>query len=83
MFGELALPFDAGKHPIEGIHKLGSVDPATVVAIEHDGHFISINIVDLRAGDVLMFRRPDGWTGRLQSNFDVIVRYQAALLPVD
>jgi hypothetical protein len=83
MFGELALPFDAGKHPIEGTHKLGSVDPATVVAIEHDGHFISINIVDLRAGDVLMFRRPDGWTGRLQSNFDVIVRYQAALLPVD
>jgi hypothetical protein len=30
-----------------------------------------------------MFRRPDSWTGRLQSNFDVIVRYQAALLPVD
>jgi hypothetical protein len=83
MFTELALPFSAKNHTLENLAEISAGARASLVAVKSERHYLSLNIHDLRAGDVFLYRRPDGWAASLQSRFDVIIRYQAAILKAE
>ena len=78
MPGELGLPFDPKKTPVEGLREIAVGNEATTVAIKHASSLLTLNVNDLRGGDVFLFRRPDG--GSWWKWADPIERYQSLLL---
>ena len=80
MVAEFALPFSATTHAIENLPEVQLDEKMTLVAVRVERNLVSINVHDLRPGDVFLFRRPDGWVANIRSRFDVIVRYQEAIL---
>lgn len=80
MFAELAIPFSAKKNNFDLLPQISAGTQTTLVAIRAEDHSVTINIHDLRPGDVFLFRRPEGLVAGIASRLDVIVKYQAAIL---
>lgn len=55
MAGDIALPFSSSGYKIDALKKIPFDKVASVVAIDHDGDFVTINYRDLQPGDVILF----------------------------
>jgi len=78
MFEELLLPFDPEAYSPAELQDPRLSGRLTVIAIQHEQDLVTVNVPDLRAGDVILFRNQRRW---LRDAFDPIVGYQRILFP--
>jgi hypothetical protein len=82
--GAFALPYSANAPGFDSLPEISLGREATLVAVKADRTvLVSLNVHDLQPGDVFLFRSPDSWTASIRARFNLIVRYQAAILDAD